>query len=38
MASSFKFYNCILFYTKDEEFVEVSNDYHLHKTQFSKEI
>jgi len=23
--------------TKGEEFVVVSNDYHLHKTQFSKE-
>jgi len=36
MASCCKFYNEILVYTKGEEFLDVSNDSHLHKTEFVK--
>jgi hypothetical protein len=36
MSSCCKFYNEILVYTKVEEFLHISNDFHLHKTEFAK--
>ena len=36
MTSCCKFDNEIFVYTKGEEFLDISNGFHLHKTEFAK--